>query len=583
MGQLSIRARLTLAYTIAFGILLGLLSVGLYRTAAARLYAQVDTQIAEAAATSRPLFNISQSQVTWLVDKKLLDQSSSLVAQAIFNDTGQFLDGSALAGVYNLGFTEAGRHALETRSPTWETLTIQNDHRLRALNLTVSGSDGRLYLVRSGMLLDQIEDDLRQLVGVLASLVPLILLMGGLVGWLLASDALRPVAAITATARQITASNLNERLPLRGTRDELDRLSATLNEMIARLQDSFEQMSHFLSNVSHELRTPLAALRGSCEMAVRSAKSEEECRAVLADNIEELDRLAHTVSDLLALARAEAGQTLLKRRTENLAELVRDAVESARVLATERGVSIDCQTDSETTLEFDPEHLLRLLINLLDNAIKYNQPNGRVEVQVKTVDNWAVVSIADTGRGIASEDLPHIFDRFYRGEGATSAGGTGLGLSLARWVATEHGGRIEVNSQPGNGSTFRLWLPTKPGAALGSAPQTGLTSQVSRGRPSPKEKAGPSSGSLEIGWLPVNSLERRTIMLQHIVRWSYWLGIACGVITLLWRGFVAVGFQEYIQYGERQLTWNAFLNGAVLFLLIAAATGSYLSTTASKQ
>lgn len=574
MVQLSIRVRLTLAYTLAFGILLGLLSISLYRTAAAQLYAQADAQIQEGATVVRPLFNVSQSQVTWLVDKKVVDQSSYLLAHAIFDDQGQYLDGSILASVYNLRFTDAARRAVETRSPAWETLVIQNDHRLRMFNTTITGSDGRVYLFRVGMLLDQSEDDLRRLAASLAALVPLVLLLGGGVGWLLAGDALRPVAEITAAAQQISASKLAERLPLRGTGDELDRLSATLNEMITRLQGSFEQMSQFISNVSHELRTPLAALRGSCEIALRNAKSEDECRAVLASNIEDLDRLARTVSDLLALARAEAGQRLLKPRPENLTELVRDAVESTRPLAAEHGISIHYQADGEVLADVDPEHVLRLLINLLDNAIKYNRPNGRVEVRLGTDNKWAVISVTDTGSGITPEDLPRIFDRSYRGqnEHAGITGGTGLGLSLANWVATAHGGRIDVESQAGQGSTFRLWLPKTKGSispqSVGETEQTHTLDVVEA-----NEVPNSIQTKVQASLLP----ERNSTMLIYTVRWSYWLGIACAVVALVWRGLHALGVPDRIAYSiDRSVGYPGFLSGSFLFLLIAAATAGYL-------
>jgi heavy metal sensor kinase len=574
MGQPSIRVRLTLAYTIAFGILLGLLSISLYRTAAAQLYAQADAQIEEGATVVRPLFNVSHSQVTWLVDKKVVDQSTYLLAHAIFDDQGQYLDGSNLASVYNPRFTDAARRAVATRSPAWETLVVQNSHKLRMFNATITGSDGRMYLFRVGMLLDQSEDDLRRLAASLAVLVPLVLLLGGGVGWVLAGDALRPVAEITATAQQISASKLAERLPLRGTGDELDRLSATLNEMITRLQGSFEQMNQFISNVSHELRTPLAALRGSCEIALRNAKSEEECRAVLASNIEDLDRLARFVSDLLALARAEVGQRLLKLRTENLTELVRDAVESTRPLAAEHGISIHYQADGEILADVDPEHVLRLLINLLDNAIKYNRPNGRVEVRLGTDNRWVVISVTDTGAGIVPGDLPRIFDRSYRGQNERDGniGGTGLGLSLANWVATAHGGRIDVESQVGQGSTFRLWLP-KIGVNVPSQSAGELPQPHTLGVAEASEVLNSIQTKVQAAALP----ERNSTMLQHTVRWGYWLGMACALIALVWRGLVALGLPGRFQYSTvRSVGYPGFLNGAFLFLLIAAATAGYL-------
>jgi two-component sensor histidine kinase len=326
--------------------------------------------------------------------------------------------------------------------------------------------------------------------------------------------------------------------------------------------------------VSHELRTPLAALRGSSEIALRNAKSEEEYRAVLASNIEDLDRLARIVSDLLALARAEAGHQLLMLRPENLTELVRDALESARPLAAEHGISIHFQADGEITADVDPEHVLRLLMNLLDNAIKYNRPNGRVEVKLVTNNGWAMISVADTGLGIQPADLPHIFDRSYRGrnERTGSAGGSGLGLSLAKWVATAHGGRIDAESQAGQGSTFRLWLPkNKAGIAPQPAGETDPTHTLDNGEAN--ETLHSIQTKVQASLLP----ERKSTMLQNTVRWGYWLGIACAAIACAWRGLVALGLPERFYYQvDRSIGYIGFLNGAILLLLFVAATAGYL-------
>lgn len=568
MAAPSIRFRLTVTYTLAFGILLAVLSISLYRDARARLYAQADAQIEQTAAAVRPLLSVSQSQVTWLVDKKVVDESSYLIAHAVFDEQGRFLDGSSLSSIYNLGFTDAAQQAIQTRSLIWETVPVQQDHQLRTLNTPITGSDGRTYLLRTGMLLDQAEDDLRQLAASLTTLGPLVMIMGALAGWWLAGGALQPVADITATAKRISASNLTERLPLRGTGDELDRLSTQLNEMISRLENSFEQMSQFISNVSHELRTPLAALRGSSEIALRGDRSQQEYRALLERNLGELDRLGQTVSDLLAVARAEAGQLVLKRRPEDLVELTRDAVESTRALADERGIAIEFQADGEITAEVDPTHFLRLLINLLDNAIKYNRSNGRVDVSMKTLDGWALISITDTGPGIPAGELPHIFDRFYRGQGehSESIGGTGLGLGLANGVVVAHGGRLTVESQPGEGCTFRVWLPLKAEYAA-SAPLGAL--------PAPFLQAASEEASIHRP--EVKSLRRSVTMLQHVVRGGYWLGIVSAVIAIVWRIVVDLGVPPVLEYPGGEVSYKGFINGAFLFLLIAAATAGYLS------
>lgn len=581
MRGLSVRVRLTLAHTIAFGILLYVWSVALYRVASARLYSQIDGQLEERSVNLRPLFNVTRGEVSWALEKKKLEESSYLVAHAVYDDQGHFLDGSGLADVLLFPFSDVGRRALAKRGPEWETFFLPNGHQVRALNTPITGSDGQVYLFRVGMLLDQAKEELRQLALALTLLVPLVLLVGAAAGWWMAGQTLRPVAEITKTGQKITASNLNERLRLRGTGDELDQLSATLNDMIGRLQASFEQMSQFISNVSHELRTPLAAVRGNSEIALRTGRTEAEYRAALAGNIEELDRLGRTVSDLLALARAEAGQMPLDRKLENLAELVQDAVESTRVLAGERGISLDCKVDGDSVAEVDAQYLLRLLVNLIDNAIKYNRANGRVEVSLGRTDSGVVISIADTGAGIPKEELPRIFDRFFRGraEGEGRASGAGLGLSLAHWVARAHGGRMEVETQLGQGTTFRVWLPRN--AAGAPVPMTAKSTSAradaaawSAGESSttPGDRAGARA---EVQ----RPMEWRKPMEKHVVRWSYWIGVACGIVALIWRGLVALGGPERFIYGDRAVGYEGFLNGAFLFLLIATATASYASAT----
>jgi len=561
MKRLSIRSRLALAYTIGVGILIAFSSAALYRTVATRLEAQLDSQIQERTAAIRPLFNVSNDDVTWLFDRQFVDQSTVQVAYAIYSARGNYLDGSPLARVYDLALGEAATRAFDSRQETWSIIGSEPGYRVRVVYTPITGSDGQVYMLVVGMLLDRLEEDLRQLAASMLTLGPLVLVCGGLAGWWFAQGALGPVAEITRATKRISASHLSDRLPLRGTNDELDGLSGQLNEMIARLQNSFDQMGQFISNVSHELRTPLAAIRGSCEIALRTAKSEGEIRKVLAANIEELDRLTQTVSQLLAFARAEAGQVALSFRAENLSELVADAVESLRVLADERGVSLRYRKNEAIVAEVDPQHMLRALINLLDNAIKYNRPGGSVDVEIHSADGLAVVSIVDTGRGIAESDLPHVFDRFYRGEidGASSVGGSGLGLGLARWVALAHGGRIDASSELGKGSMFQLSLP-----------RTQQAREAAPAAHSPYvEKAGLESlqGSSDLKGVP--------IMLKQAARTCYWLGLVSAGIALAWRALVAVGFNDKIVYSNRAFGYEGFFKGAVLLLLVAIATATY--------
>jgi len=464
MRKFSLRFRLTLAHTLTIGILLGMWAFIFYRVVANRLEAQLNEQLVLRLATLRAILRISDGEVKWLFDQNDAEQHY-VVAQAgfyyqVFDQDGAFRSGSNLASFVAFPFTGAAARALRTDVPTSEDFVLRDRYKLRAVNSALQGLDGKRYLLRVGILAEEVESTLRELAIVLAALVPLLVVVTGSVGWWVSGRALRPVGEISAATRKITSSSLAERLPLQGTKDELDQLSATLNEMIARLQDSFEQMSQFITNVSHELRTPLAAMRGTSEVALKTAKSEADYRKVLEKNVGELERLAGTVTDLLELARAEAGQLVLRRKSEDLAEMARDAVESFRALAAERNISIQFEADGDVRAEVDPEHVLRLLTNLIDNAIKYNIPGGRIEVSVSVEDAGALITVFNTGKGIALWDREHIFDRFYRGgrvEGMT--GGSGLGLSLARWVVSAHGGRIEVESEPGQGAEFRVWFP----------------------------------------------------------------------------------------------------------------------------
>jgi len=570
MRPLKIRVRLALAYTIGLGILLVAWTAALYRTARVRTFRQIDNQIGSSIWTVRPFFNVSSSTITWLHDKKAVEESAYPVAFVVYNEGGTFLDGSAMASIYNLQFTAMAKRAIESRKPTWDTTRLPNGHSVRTQNIPITGSDGRAYLFSASILLDSTEDDLRDLAAALTALIPIALVFAGVAGWWLAADALQPVAQITAGAQRISAVSLSQRLPLRGNADELDQLSSTLNAMMARLQLSFEQMDHFISNVAHELRTPLAALRGSCEIALRSAKSEKECRTVLASNIEELDRLAGTVSELLALARAEAGHIQLDRKAQPLLESVRDTVEAMRPLADERAITLRRNTPAEVVAEVDIQHVLRLLINLIDNAIKYNKPGGWVEVSLDEAEGEVLLSVADSGRGIAPGDVERIFDRFFRswGQAGEDVGGAGLGLSMVRWVAAAHGGRIEVQSKVGEGSIFRCHLP-KTASALGkTAKGTSLVPAVTV-----NEQAflrADHEGVVRY------SKTRMGTMQSYLVRLSYWIGIGCAAIALVWRALVDLGVPEDLNYGVGRVGYGGFLNAAFLFLLVATATAGYL-------
>src|SRR6185437_9130677 len=242
----------------------------------------------------------------------------------------------------------------------------------------------------------------------------------------------------------------------------------TFNAMIARLQQSFDKMNEFAANVSHELRTPLQAMQGETELALLARAPLGECRRVLESNLEEIDRLNRMIRNLLVLAQADAGEMRPKLEAMDLNELVRDLVEQMRVVAQARGVELRAATSAPVPLRADSLRLRQMVLNLIDNAVKYTPAGGRIEVRVErapgTSGPEARLLVRDSGMGIAAEDLPRIFDRFYRADKSrtrSEAGveGCGLGLPIVKWVAETHGGSAEVSSSPGQGSSFTVHLP----------------------------------------------------------------------------------------------------------------------------
>jgi heavy metal sensor kinase len=294
--------------------------------------------------------------------------------------------------------------------------------------------------------------------------VPFALLLAGGGGWLLAGRALEPVDRITRLARSITATDLTKRINLE-RQDELGRLAGTFDDMIDRLERAFQEQRQLTADVSHELRSPLTVLEAQTTLALRRQRSAEEYRHVLASTQEEIERMSTMVNQLLTLARADAGEEQINLEPVALDALTRTVADGMDPLAQEGGLALTFRAPAPVWVEGDPGRLRQLVINLLDNAMRHTPPGGRVDITVARRGNWAILRVADTGDGISSEDLPHIFQRFYRGDRARSRvmGNSGLGLAIVKWIVEAHGGHIHVSSSPGEGSAFTVTLPATLG------------------------------------------------------------------------------------------------------------------------
>lgn len=331
--------------------------------------------------------------------------------------------------------------------------------------LRLAVSQDRFMKVYVAYPISEINDLLNNLFSIFIFLIPVALIVSVGGGWFLAARSLKPVDDITKAARAITAQNLDRRIQYTGIDDELGRLVATFNDMISRLQLSFSQIQQFSSDASHELRTPLTILRGELELALRSKRnSPEEYRKVLASALEETIRMTTIVDNLLTLTKADMGTSYIKMQDVWLRTIIQELHEDSEILAERKKISVSIGSLDDTLVTGDPVRLRQLFLNLIDNAIKYTPEHGTVELSLLRENGHAKVRVKDSGIGIPKEDIGKIFDRFYRVDKARSRelGGSGLGLSISKWITEIHGGSIAVESEVNRGSIFTVSLPLKP-------------------------------------------------------------------------------------------------------------------------
>ena len=342
---------------------------------------------------------------------------------------------------------------------TYETVDASGPYPVRILTVPVMRDGRPVRLIRVGSSLKNASETRMRFLVVMGGLFPVALILAGMGGWVLARRALRPVERMAEAARRISAERLAERVEETGAGDELDRLAQTLNQMLSRLDEAFQQVKRFSADASHELQTPLTALRGELEVALRSQRTPEEYQATLKSALEEIERIARLVEGLLLLARAESGALRMDRRPVDLSELAEEVFWRLKVLADERSVDLHLEETGPLVVPGDRDRLRRLLVNLVDNAVKYTGAGGRVTLSLSRNRDRAVMTVEDTGRGMPPKDLEHIFQPFFRSDDAAGEPGSGLGLSIAQSIAVAHGGDLTATSEPGRGSTFRVSLP----------------------------------------------------------------------------------------------------------------------------
>jgi heavy metal sensor kinase len=465
-----LRVRLTLWYGTALGLILVIFSVVLYAITARNLRDGVDQSLEETATAA--VRSLEERGFLPLIDEEeLLSQFPELTRIdkffQIFTPSGTITIRSPNIKQHEVPLSRIALETTFSGRMIFESAKYPNEPPLRLVSVPINYRGRLLYIVQVGTSMESIEDTLHRFLILLLVAMPVALAVALVGGWFLAGRALRPVDDITLAAQRIAAGDLSQRLTMSTAPDEIGRLAGTFNDMIGRLDASFRQIRQFTSDASHELRTPLTVMKGETELVLRRPRPLEDYQSVLESNLEEIDRMTRIVDELLFLSRADMGEVKTESVPVALQSLVEDIHRQATLLGQDRNIEVVLGTVMPAVVQGDELRLRELLLNLVENAVKYSHPGGKVEIALLTDSRHASLSVTDQGIGIAPADQARIFDRFFRTDLARShtKKGTGLGLAICAWIAEAHGGRIDVKSAVGHGSTFTFTLPLAPGPA----------------------------------------------------------------------------------------------------------------------
>ncbi len=455
----SLRLQLTAWYLLLFAALFVGFSLFLYGLLARGLYQRLDETLSAQARTAAGLFQdelrehkgdapAAAAEVISEIDSRgallAVFEGKTLLAGSAAADDRELLDVIGRAGEREVHATVSRRGKTKARAAAYPFLI-----------------DGRRYVLLIAESLHATREELELVRGVLYVALPLFLLIAGAGGFILTTRSLAPLRWMAEQARAITDKNLHKRLEIGAAHEELRVLADSFNELLSRLDQSFETMRRFVADASHELRTPLSVIRGEADVALTHDRSSGEYQESLVIIQDEARRLSRLIDDLLNLARADAGHVSLRVEEFYLNDLLADCCRAFQGTASVKNISLECLCPaSDVAFRGDLELIRRLMLNLLDNAIRYTPPGGKVTARLEAAGGELRIQVADSGIGIPPEAAPHIFERFYRGDQARSRqnGGFGLGLSIVKWIAESHRGAVDFTSLPGEGTTFTVLL-----------------------------------------------------------------------------------------------------------------------------
>jgi heavy metal sensor kinase len=468
LSNLPIRWRLTLLYGGILSLILVIFASGVYYYFEISLQASIDAKI-------RSMGEVISSSLTDVRDPSLFGNFERYLENVLGRKPkGKFIQIIDSAGRIGARMNDVEAQSLSSSFNTLERAylgqtvyeTIEKvKPRLRVVTIPITDDNKKVTsIVQVGTSLEDFDETMKRLLIIMIIAIPTSIALTIAIGYGAARKALKPVDKMRKTALKITSRNLGERIDLGRRKDELGKLAQTFNEMIDRLQDGFQRINQFSSDVSHELRTPLTIIKGETEVALRKERSIEEYKTILASHLEETDQMTRIIEDLLLLSKADKDEMRMNLESIDTRDLIMNVYADMRLMAQQKGVCLIADRMAGTKIRGDELKLRRMLRNIVDNGIKYTQEDGTVEISSAATDGFITIEVRDTGIGVAKEDLKYIFDRFYRADRSRKReSGSGLGLSIAKWIAEAHGGTIGVESQTSSGSLFSIRLPLDGG------------------------------------------------------------------------------------------------------------------------
>ena len=461
----SIRSKLTAWYVLLLGIILVLFSILLFFFLSKRLNESVDSSLTLSARIVARSTQISNSRTPFPGLDLFFDQFMGFGRDKSY----KIYDGSGNIGSLSKNFdgsqfplSETAYSAALKGGTSYETFIIADNHPIRVITMPVITGGKLANLVQVGTSKKVVVDTLKNLAIILWTAVPAVLLLTALIGRFIARRALKPVAKITQTAKDIgSGANLSQRIPVPEVKDEIGELALTFNSMMDRLESSFSQMRQFSSDASHELRTPLTVLKGQSELTLGKERKPKEYQEVISSNLEEIQYMSKVLEDLFMLSKSDENQIALDYESVDLKLIIEEICRHAQIIASEKNIKIITAYIERIQVYGDPVRLRQMIWNVIVNGIKYTQPDGEVTISLQEKKDIALITIQDNGIGISNSDLPLIFNRFYRVDKARSReeGGTGLGLSICKFIVDAHKGSIDIESTLGEGTKFKIKLP----------------------------------------------------------------------------------------------------------------------------